>query len=246
MAAEFVNKGLAAANIAFGGARAVTNNDGIPDLELQLLAFTTVPQSQYGDNPLASLWFGANDLFGALENFGTLGELGVIGAAKAAAKAVADGARALSMLGIDDFLVFNLPDLGATPRFSLLQPEAKPLASAASLAFNAELDAQIDALRLAKLNVIEIDAFALFNELIAKPTDFGVLDATTPCYVPGIVLCTDDQLKLLAFFDPVHPTAIIHREIADAVAAQIPLPAAAPLLLLALGGLGFVARRKAA
>ena len=72
-----------------------------------------------GSNPLVAVWFGGNDLFASFA------ESDVI----AAAKAVTDGITRLatSPLGsFDDFLVANLPDLGATPAIPHCWPWAAP------------------------------------------------------------------------------------------------------------------------
>ena len=47
------------------------------------------------------------------------------------------------------------------------------------------------------------------------------------------------------FWDNVHPTSIVHAELARLVEiAAVPLPATAPLLLVSLIGVGAVARRR--
>ncbi len=245
LAAEFTAQGLASGNFAFGGARAVPDADAIPDLPTQLGIFNaSVPAAALGSNPLASLWFGANDLFAAI---GTLPTAGVVATAQAAAQAVAAGAASLAGLGIQDFVIFNLPDFGNLPNYALFEPGNVADATAGSDAFNAELDLQVDLLRLLGLNVIEIDAYDLFADLLADPGTFGVADATTPCVIPGFSVCTRAEAAHLAFFDPVHPTAVIHNVIADVVSdalSPVPLPLPAPLLAVALLSLGLLVRRR--
>lgn len=250
IAAEFAGQGSVTANFAFGGANAVTNGDGIPDLPFQLGIFgASVPGAALGSKPLASLWFGANDLFDAVDDFAaglsTIPEVEAVG--RAAAAAVAAGAAALRIAGINDFVILNLPDLGSLPAYALFEPGSVGAATAGSDAFNAELDTRIGQLRADKANVTEIDINGLFDSLLAKPKQFGVLDATHPCLIPGFSLCTPDQVGALAFFDPVHPTSTIHSAIADAVdaaLAPVPLPLPASMLGLALVGLGLVASRR--
>lgn len=240
IAADFAVAG----NFAFGGANALTNADPVPDLAFQIGAFTTNAPAVMGARPLASLWFGANDQFGALDALAAGGAGSTVAVGETAANAVIAGARALAEQGVGDFLIFNLPDLGAIPAFA-----ATPLSGAATAgatAFNARLDAGIDGLRASGLRVAVVDAFSLFNALLADPAGFGVADATTPCIVPGVGVCTPEQATQLAFFDPVHPNATIHARLATearAALAPVPLPAAGWLLAAALGALAMRARR---
>jgi outer membrane lipase/esterase len=239
VAAEFTSQSLFAANFAFGGAQAVTDLDPVPDLSFQVSIFgATVPTAAFGFRPLASLWFGANDLFAALDDFAdgsaNLDDVEAVG--RAAATAVTDGAKSLLTAGIRDVLILNLPDLGSLPAYALFKPGSAPAATAGSVAFNAELDVQVDQLRILGLNVTEIDIYGLFGSLLSDPTQFGVLNATHPCFVPGVSLCTPEQALNLAFFDPVHPTATIHAAVQQqALAAIAPIPLPLPVVFLGTG-----------
>ena len=239
VAAEFTSQGLVAANFAFGGAQAVTNADAIPDLALQLGLFSaSVPTSALGSRPLASLWFGVNDLFAALDDFADgLASLGDVEAAgRDAAAAVSGGAETLLAAGIRDVVILNLPDLGSLPAYNLFDPVSVTAAMAGSDAFNAELDTKIDQLRTLGLNVTEIDIYGLFDSLLEDPSQFGVEDATNPCFIPGVSLCTPEQAMSLAFFDPVHPNATIHAAVQQQVRAAIsPIPLPLPVVFLGTG-----------
>ncbi len=51
-------------NFAFGGAGAATDGDGVPDFGAQVAGYLASPLATVaGPRPLASVWFGANDLF---------------------------------------------------------------------------------------------------------------------------------------------------------------------------------------
>ncbi|HET9069907.1 MAG TPA: SGNH/GDSL hydrolase family protein [Amaricoccus sp.] len=252
VAADFAAKGLYSANYAYAYGQAVTNVDTqfgglqVPDLPAQVDAFKASGSAGLlGERPVATLWFGANDLFTAMP-----GGLGPVAAAAAdAARAVAGGIEALGDSGIRDFLVFNMPPLQDTPRFATLgTPEEAALAAFGVGVFNATLDGLLESAG-PETRVTKFDVNAVMDELMADPARFGVTDVSTPCFIPttGQLLCTPEQAALHAFWDPVHPSGTIHAAIADEVRADIaPIPLPAPVLLLLAGmaGLAVAGRRR--
>ena len=227
---------------------------------------TTAPNP--GDNPLVSVWFGANDLFASF----------LTADVEAAADAVADGIRtiaAISSHAFDDFLVVNLPDLGATPAYNFLVAAAggsaddvaaeSEAATTATNTFNTRLAQNILDLKDEGLNIIEWDSNELVSDIIANPISFGIADTSTPCTVSiGAPLdlnfsnpsrnCVDlglDPNRLL-FVDGVHPNGVAHslaaERAANAIAANlapVPVPASLPMLLSVVAVAGFAARRRA-
>lgn len=262
--ADFEARGLAAKNFASIGATAVPDGDLIPDLPAQIggFAISGAPLA-LGERPLASLWFGANDVFEGIRA-GTAEASGI-----AAANAVADSAITLGRLGIQDFVIFNLPDLGETPLYNLYEGTpivptgAKAAATQGSAAFNITLAARIGGLRAAGFEVIEIDIATLFDELLVDPARFGLEEARLPClFLPGTGTlfgqpdtCSGEEALDRAFYDWLHPNSIAHAGIANVVRsagvgpvtppAHAPLPASALLLLTGFATLAAVARRKA-
>ena len=279
---QFIAAGRDTANLAIGGATAGDQDTPATPLSTfggQIAAFagslqfglpiapnTSGPNP--GDNPLVSVWFGANDLFASF----------VPDDIEAAADAVANGIRSIAAISshtFDDFLVVNLPDLGATPAYNLLiaaqggsaddVTAASNAATAATVAFNSRLGENILDLKNEGLNIIEWDANQLVSDIIANPFSFGIADTSTPCTVsigapldpdfsnpsPNCVELGIDP-NLLLFVDGVHPNGVAHsvaaERAASAIAANltpVPLPASLPMLLSVVAVAGFAARRQA-
>ena len=242
-------------NFAFAAANATGDRSippvVVPGFGTQIGAFeVSVPLASLGARPLASVWFGANDLFLALEAGANVAGASLAG--RVAALATGTGLARLDGGAFDDILLFNLPDLGRTPAYAGTPRAA--VATAGTAAFNAELARQAAALRAGGLNVIEVDMAALFDDLLSNPPA-GLNPAIPPCITGSVLtgitaICADTLSAGRLFYDSVHPTTGVHSLIAaaavaavDASVAPIPLPGALPLLVAALGGLVLVRRR---
>jgi outer membrane lipase/esterase len=246
LAADFAIQG----NFAFGGARTVGGD--APDLLTQLGIFGASALPALGDKPLVSMWFGANDLFNTIP-FGTGEATGID-----AANNIKDAAEALANAGVRDLLIMNLPSLDLTPSYAAFQPALAEAAKEATAAFNKQLKSNIAEIKATGVTVIDVNMDAFFKSVLADPASFGIANTALPCLFPSQaiadafgqpLLCDPSVASASLFFDSVHPTTFAHAQIADRIRASIaavPLPATAPMLLLALGGIGFVARRKAA
>ena len=82
--------------------------------------------------------------------------------------------------GSRDFLILNLPDIGAIPKYGD-DPADGRSATRGTKAFNRELDAQIASLRDEGARVRKVNVYGLFNDLLAHPRRYGVRNTTTPC-----------------------------------------------------------------
>jgi outer membrane lipase/esterase len=178
-------------------------------------------------NAVYAVWIGANDIFVNVSAAGA----GLISAAQlqanistAATDTLAQIAR-LRDAGAKRIMVFNLPDIGQTPL-----GKSAPTApfSALSGLFNSTLQAGLTSL---KVDIIPMNMFGLFNEVIANPASFGLTNVTTPaCTTASSLNCTAATLvapnagQTFAFADGVHPTPAGHQIIADYTAAIIEAP----------------------
>ena len=161
--------------------------------------------------------------------------------------------------GLDDFIVFGLPNLARLPAIALTETtEDDTAAFAATLGFNTGLKDALDSIA-GLANIIYFDTFAFFEEQIALAEAEGVntiqnCQLYAPLCGPENVdifpsLVGDDPKTGFVFYDFLHPTGRIHDALAAAVTdavTPVPLPAGAPLLLFALGALGVASRRRVA
>ncbi|MDB2368987.1 VPLPA-CTERM sorting domain-containing protein [Octadecabacter sp.] len=279
IADEFDQSGGDTGNLALGGA---TASDVNPNAFSALSTFTgqiatfagalatgtplptslvvptdpSLPGPDTGDNPLLSVFFGANDFFNAVDPFVPQD---FVALASSTADAVTDGIRDLAALGpqFDDFLVVGLPDISDTPAFFGSQ-----LAFDFTNDFNERLLGNIGELEDDDLNITFFDSDAVFQDVIASVEDgsfeFGITDATSFCTAsfngpdPG-TSCLDDGINpdTLLFGDSVHPSGSVQALFADRVLAQldaelnpVPLPASMSFLLLGLAGFGAARFRK--
>jgi phospholipase/lecithinase/hemolysin len=177
------------------------------------------------------VWAGPNDVFlegAAFDPFDSVAN-------------IANAVAALYGMGARYVLVPNMPDLGQTPAF--FETPGEGPATAAAQAFNFLLDLALAGLEanpaLAGLDVIPFNTYALLNDAIANPGDYGFTNVRDGCLVVG---CTDPSTFL--FWDEVHPTARAQSIVGAAFAAAVPEPGVLSLLGLAVIAFAIVLRRR--
>ena len=121
--------------------------------------------------------------------------------------------------GATQFIVPNLPPLGAVPRLNGSPTTSVP-ATKASVLYNDVLAAGLAILRDFNpgrhLSLVQFDVFGLFNKVIASPSKFALADVTTSSQ--GMSTVNPDTFL---FWDDLHPTTRGHNILADTAANLI-------------------------
>lgn len=250
---EYLAAGLGDANAAkpfqLGGnnyawAGAMTGADGLAD---GLLGISTGLQQQVthywaGGNPTVSasdlfvIAIGGNDLFGIASTLPGAGDATArLMAAQMAAANVMTSLNYLIDHGARNFLIANAPNLGVTPaaNFNGIIPAATDV----TIQYNTFLAAAIAGLNN-NINITGLDLFSLVNGVVDDAANGGATSGLTnafiPCTISGLATCDTS-----VFFDPMHPTAVVHAMAGNAALAllaanQVPEPATWLLLGTAL------------
>jgi len=159
---------------------------------------------------LFTLIIGTNDFFAFLGEKTDVNPIpnGIVNTAMAVQQILEAGARTL--------VVFNVPDISNTPNFGVYDPETRAWLSGFIAAYNAALSAALHEVASAyKCDLILVDTFYLFNDIIQNPADYGIDNIT----VPALYGLNDPETSL--FWDVVHPTTIGHQFLADQVLETI-------------------------
>ncbi len=120
--------------------------------------------------------------------------------------------------GATQFIVPNLPPLGLVPRLNGSPATSVP-ATDASILYNSVLAQGLAALPTfnsrKRLQLSQLDVFALFNQVVASPSSYLLANVTASSQ--GIAVDPDTYL----FWDDLHPTTRGHNILADTAAGVL-------------------------
>lgn len=216
-------------NYAWGGARTGINSDpgGVPWLDQQVGLYALSGQSPT-DGTLASIMIGGNDVGNSL---------GDAAALASGITSIVTQVTNLYALGVRQFLVANVPDIGATPRFQALGAAVSGFATFWSTQWNNALAAALGGLTLPDTRIHTLDLFGLGKDPAVLARFDNITDpcltATSICANPGSYF----------YWDSFHPSSTSHRLIADTAYAAVPEPGTLMLFVVGLFALGISRRR---
>jgi outer membrane lipase/esterase len=210
---------------AEGGAR-VTQLPGVPDqpptgsaMPISTQIATFLAQGPVSSTALYSVWGGANDIFynlGALQA-GAITEAQLQTNVATAAVQLVQQVGVLQAAGAHYIMVWNIPDIGATP-FGQASGSPASITAITSL-YNSTMNGALNQLGG---NVIRLNVFGFLDEVIANPAAYGILNTTIPaCGTTSSLVCTSANLvapnaaTTFLFADAVHPTTAGHMALAE-------------------------------
>ena len=239
---------LGGSDYAYGGAGVVTDDNGpdpaIPTLTQQVNGYLA-NGAKADPRSLYMVWGGANDIFYHATQYGVgtffpgAGETADQATANINAAATQELAliTQLKQAGANYVVVFNLPDIGKTPSAATdaaLVPGIQTFLSNVSASYNQTLNAGLAA---TGANILAVNTYALFNEVLANPAAFGFVNTTVQactttsshdCNASTLVTPTAAQNYLFA--DGVHPTTAAHEIFGQYVLSELRAPGQISLL----------------
>jgi outer membrane lipase/esterase len=236
-AVEHLAQGLGATlvDFAWGGAKTGFTNGALAGTPLAMTGIRSqVASFQAGlggsaadGSALYFVWGGANDF--QYDGY-------TPGVAATAIGNLVASIQTLYGLGARHIVVPGLADLGATP--AGLASGFSAALTGLSAVFNANLAATLGALEvgLAGSELIFVDIFAAQHELIDHPGDHGLTNVTGACFtgyvgIPGVQCSAPDDYL---YWDRIHPSAVAHQHLGQAMLLAVPEPASLAMVLLAL------------
>lgn len=206
-------------NYAWGGARTGVNpdNTGAPWLDQQVGQYLFGNATNTGT--LYSVMMGGNDVANNLAAPNVVAGVG----------SIVNSLTNLYSAGARQFLVANVPDVGATPEFQARGAEIAALATQQTIAWNAALAISLDDLALQGASIGFLDLFALGKD----PELLAGYDNTTDACLTSTSLCADPTQYF--YWDSFHPTSRTHASIAAFAAQAVAVPEPGTYLLFAAG-----------
>jgi phospholipase/lecithinase/hemolysin len=164
---------------------------------------------QITNKTLFAVWGGSNDILAATSADDIL-------------KAVIAQALNIQRLidaGATQFIIPNIPPLGATPLLNGSPTTSIP-ATAAAVLYNQALATALSILRDfnfdKRLHLVQFDVFSLFNQVVASPAKYSLTNVTASAQGNAMI---DPDTYL--FWDDLHPTTSAHNILAVSAAHAI-------------------------
>jgi len=202
---------------------------GIPDLSVAAQVTAQLAKGPLNQGALYQIQGGANDIFTLSAKYaaGQITAAQLQGGVAQAAVDLATQVGRLQAAGARYIVVYNVPDIGTTPAYRAIHQEAA--GTQLSSLFNTTLNS---ALQGAGLQVIQVNAFLLTQEIAANPAAFGFVNNTLPvCTTASSLTCTPQTLRdptgnlTWVFADGVHPTTGTALLAASAAESMVEAPA---------------------
>ncbi len=218
---DFLSTEERGTNYAVSGARAF-DSDPV-DLAVQIESFTAKNNGRADPAANYIVFIGGNDVLGSVGNPASTAML------DSAVDEIVKAVQALILLGARNVYVFNVPDIGRTPK--LISQEAAgdvgSVARASDLSryFNQQLATRVGAIAAPGVTLTQVDIFGIFDQLLANAASSGFTDSTRPCYETSAfqfaAYCNQSLLDSFIFFDTIHPSGRTHRLIGEEVVRRI-------------------------
>jgi len=221
---------------AYGGARTRTSPDGVPSLRDQVTSYLGTAGSADPD-ALYVVEGGGNNARDALEAIADGAPLlpTLVSNALQYAVDVKRMVDELKTAGAQHIVVWNTPDLSIAPAITSEGRQAVALAGIVTGSMNQALTRVL----AAESSVVLFDNVALFDNVVAHPASYGLLNVTDAC---GAIAGCDPSTYL--FWDGIHPTSAGHQIIADAMLQIAAVPEAGTASMLAVGVVLLIAWRR--
>ena len=193
-------------NYAWGGARTGLNTDpgGAPWLDQQVLLYQ-LSGSQPTAGTLVSIMIGGNDV---------ANNLGDPEALQSGITSIITQIANLYGLGVRQFMVASVPDIGVTPRFQEIdagQPGVAAFATFWTMQWNAALEAALNQLALPGAEISFFDFFSFSKD----PALLALFANTTDACLTSSSICSDPASYF--YWDSFHPSSTSHSLLADAL-----------------------------
>ena len=201
-------------NFAYGSASTGANGTGelgsfIPGMKQQVDFFVKdlLQANQEADpNALYVLWGGSNDYIGSNAD------------PEQVVNNIESEVESLYDSGAREFLVVNLPDLGAipeadNPELAVSSEELTQLSDTHNSLLDSSVEELEDILTGAKVTVLDVNS--LFDDVVANPEEFGFTNVTEPFLDPVTFTPMGANPDEYLFYDSFHPTEAAHALVSD-------------------------------